>query len=147
MNIALCLTPKCNVTFLYSDADLLRGMRRLRGSGFSSVPVISKEGLYAGSFSEGDLLWHLIDDQETENLTVDLSGKTVSDVLNSDRNPPVPITAGMDDVLERSLSQNFIPVVDDRGVFIGIVTRRNIIGRYFMKTHEKSPGIALKNLG
>lgn len=59
MNIALCLTPKCNVTFLYSDTTLQQGMRKLRSSGFSAVPVITKDGLYAGSVSEGDLLWHL----------------------------------------------------------------------------------------
>ena len=133
MNIALCLTPKCNVTFLYSDTTLQQGMRKLRSSGFSAVPVITKDGLYAGSVSEGDLLWHLLGDRVTDNLTLDLSGKLVSDVLNTDRNPPVPITARMDDVLERSLKQNFIPAVDDRGVFIGIVTRKNIIDRYVLK--------------
>ena len=33
----------------------------------------------------------------------------------------------MEDLIEKSLNQNFIPVVDDRGVFIGIVKRKAII--------------------
>ena len=33
----------------------------------------------------------------------------------------------MEDLISISLNQNFVPVVDDRGVFVGIVARRQII--------------------
>jgi len=33
----------------------------------------------------------------------------------------------MYDLIERASSQNFVPVVDDKDTFIGIVTRRSII--------------------
>ncbi|MBQ2921320.1 MAG: CBS domain-containing protein, partial [Oscillospiraceae bacterium] len=32
-----------------------------------------------------------------------------------------------EDLIERASKQNFIPVIDDRNTFIGIVTRRAII--------------------
>jgi len=38
----------------------------------------------------------------------------------------------MESLLNRMLEQNFAPVTDDRGVFIGIVTRRSIM-EYFMR--------------
>ena len=37
-------------------------------------------------------------------------------------------TSKMEDLIERAMEQNFVPVVDDRGQFIGIITRRDIIG-------------------
>ena len=37
------------------------------------------------------------------------------------------IDATMDDLIERAIEQNFVPVVDDQGIFIGIVRRREII--------------------
>ena len=44
-------------------------------------------------------------------------------------NPPVSVGVSLDDLLERAMRQSFIPVVDDRGAFVGIVTRQNIIRR------------------
>jgi CBS domain-containing protein len=43
------------------------------------------------------------------------------------KNHPVRIDATMDDLIERAIEQNFVPVVDDQGIFIGIVRRREII--------------------
>ena len=46
-------------------------------------------------------------------------------------NPPVYISATVEELLIRSMNQNFVPVVDDTGSFIGIVTRQDVI-RYFL---------------
>jgi CBS-domain-containing membrane protein len=48
-------------------------------------------------------------------------------------NVPVRVTASMHDLVERASSQNFVPVVDDKGAFIGIITRSAII-QYCMRT-------------
>ena len=37
-------------------------------------------------------------------------------------------TSKMEDLIDRAMEQNFVQVVDDRGQFIGIITRRDIIG-------------------
>ena len=42
----------------------------------------------------------------------------------------VRITASMDNLLTTILDHNFVPVVDDRGMFMGIITRRAIL-KYF----------------
>lgn len=44
------------------------------------------------------------------------------------------IDAEMEDLLTLSMNQNFIPVVDDRNIFIGIIRRREII-EYFAKKY------------
>ena len=43
---------------------------------------------------------------------------------------PVRVDSRMEDMLDRALNQNFIPVVDDQKNFIGIITRKEII-KYF----------------
>ena len=42
-------------------------------------------------------------------------------------NVPVRVTTSMHDLVERASHQNFVPVVDDKNAFIGIITRRAII--------------------
>ena len=42
-------------------------------------------------------------------------------------NVPVKVTTSMQELVERASYQNFVPVVDDKNAFIGIVTRRAII--------------------
>ena len=40
--------------------------------------------------------------------------------------------SNMEDLLDLTLNQNFVPVVDDLNRFIGIITRKDII-KYFYK--------------
>jgi predicted transcriptional regulator len=42
-------------------------------------------------------------------------------------NIPVRVNTSMHELIERATYQNFVPVVDDKDTFIGIVTRRGII--------------------
>ena len=49
------------------------------------------------------------------------------DIAHRKDNTPVKVTATMDQLLDRASTQNFIPVVDDKNTFIGIITRRSII--------------------
>ena len=60
----------------------------------------------------------------------DMETLQVRDILKPDSYPPVRITVTMEELLSSAMQQNFIPVVDDLGSFIGIVTRKDII-RYF----------------
>ena len=56
----------------------------------------------------------------------DMERLQIRDILKSDR-PPVRITVSMEDLVTSAMKQNFVPVVDDLGSFIGIVTRKDII--------------------
>ena len=52
---------------------------------------------------------------------------TAEAIISKDRMPPVRVTASAEELISRALDQNFVPVVDDRDMFMGIVTRRAII--------------------
>ena len=44
----------------------------------------------------------------------------------------INVTSSMEQVASLLLTQNFVPVVDDRGMFIGIIKRRAVM-QYFME--------------
>ncbi len=131
MNIAGLLLPKSMVAYLYDDFTLRQSLEKMKYHGYSSIPVISRtDNRYVGTVSEGDFLWYLVDGmkcmeqgrdiRETEDLPL-------REVLRIDKNPPVRIDTKPRDLISRASRQNFIPVIDDRECFIGIVTRKAII--------------------
>jgi len=51
---------------------------------------------------------------------------------------PVSVECKMEDLIDRALNQNFVPVVDDRGFFIGMVTRKDIIKYCYSKLEKEN---------
>ena len=49
----------------------------------------------------------------------------------------VTVTTSMDQLIEAAMNQNFVPVVDDRGIFIGIVRRQAIIRYCYEKARTE----------
>ena len=41
--------------------------------------------------------------------------------------------SNMEDLMEKAMDQNFVPVIDDQQNFIGIITRKDIIGYCYEK--------------
>ena len=125
MNIISLLIPKDTSAFVYNDHTLRQGIEKMRAHGYTAIPVLTREGKYAGTVSEGDFLWNIIDNQN--NSIHDKEKLLISDIIRKDFNPSVDVYISMDELLHRSMNQSFIPVTDDRGYFIGIVTRQKII--------------------
>lgn len=145
MNVIKLLLRKSSVCYIYDSNTLRQGLEKMRIYGYTAVPVISDEGIYVGCVSEGDFLWHII-------ATGDGSMRSqeqykIKDIIRYDYNPAVKIDVSMDVLLQRALHQNFIPVTDDRGAFIGIVTRADIIKHCTKPNIQSSPrlGDTLKN--
>ncbi|MCM1578544.1 MAG: CBS domain-containing protein [Ruminococcus sp.] len=131
MNTAMLLKPKSAVAFIYGDLSAEEGLKEFIRGGFTAVPVIDREGLYMGVVSERDFLYRLLESNgaglsESENLTV-------SDLASCTRFESVPIDADIDTLFSRIIEQNFVPVVDSRGMFSGIITRRDVLMRAFKK--------------
>lgn len=125
MNIAFLLKPKSQVAHLVEGSSFRQGMEKLRRHGYTAIPVISKDGRYLGCISEGDFLWNIMSLGSLE--THDLEQARIDDIISEDRMPPVRVTANAEELLTRALEQNFVPVVDDRDIFVGIITRRAIL--------------------
>ena len=133
MNVAFFLRPKCHVTYIYENDSLRAGLEKMKYHGYTAIPVINDKNEYVGTVSEGDFLWNLID-YKGSIKQIDLKAvedKKIKDILKKDRDPSIRITVSVEELLTRAMKQNFVPVVDDYNVFIGIVTRKSII-EYFV---------------
>lgn len=134
MNIAFFLIPKHEVAYLYEDYTLRQGLEKMKHHGYTAIPVITREGRYAGTVSEGDFLWYLVQGEGNEPLTQidvqDAENLSLADLPFRGNYQAVSATATIEELIDIAVTQNFVPVVDDLGSFIGIVTRRDII-RYF----------------
>ncbi|MDY3929644.1 MAG: CBS domain-containing protein [Clostridia bacterium] len=138
MNVAFFLKPKNEVSYLLDDFSVRQGLEKMCFHGYTAIPVLDKDGHYLTTISEGDFLWYIIRGENTEENHVEIKtveGVKIRDIMKSDKNPPVKITATMEELFLKAMDQNFVPVVDDRGFFIGIVTRRDLI-KYFYANSE-----------
>ena len=127
MNVFMLLTHKANTSYLLSSDLISEGLQKLRDSGFSALPVLDKEGHYVGSVSEGDFLWNILDNSEDKKYT---ERTRVKSIMRKDFSPAVRVDVQMETLFSSAIRQNFIPVIDDRDFFIGIVTRKDIILAY-----------------
>ena len=134
MNILYLLTIKSDVSYIYDDNTLRQGLEKMKQHGYTAIPVITREGDYAGTVSEGDFLWHIIE-HGRGSLKAQEEYK-VQDIIRPEFMTPVNVSATPGELIERAMSQNYVPVVDARNKFIGIVTRRDII-KYFVETKEE----------
>lgn len=143
MNIAFFLIPKAETAFLYDDYTVRQALEKMHHHGYSAIPVLDRDGRYVGTLSEGDLLWFIVKGEGGEPHTKaieTLEGVYIKDIdLNKEysSNPAVNIMASIDELLMRAMNQNFIPIVDDRGMYIGIVTRRSVIKYFYDKTLDR----------
>ena len=136
MNILFFLTPKSDVAYIYEDETLRQTVEKMEHRKFSCIPILNKEGKYTGTISEGDLLWGIkllninsTDLKEMENVSIMAIPRRAT-------YKPVHADADMEDLLDRAINQNYVPVVDDKGSFIGIITRKEII-KYCYKEMKK----------
>ena len=124
-NILFFLTPKALCAFVYDDYTIRQALEKMESAGYAALPILGKHGEYRGTLTEGDLLWALknmcyMDMRQAE-------ARRIMEITRRKDNVPVRVTTGMQDLVQRASSQNFVPVVDDKDTFIGIVTRSAII--------------------
>lgn len=136
MNVLFFLRPKVSTAYIYYDNTLRQGLEKMRHYGYSAIPVLDREGHYIGTVTEGDFLWKLTDESAWDNHAQERL--CVKDILREGHNQSVNVNASLEDLFIMAQNQNFVPVTDDLGSFIGIVTRRDILQYYYKLTHEQA---------
>ena len=135
MNVLFFLKPKGERAYLYEDHTLRQGIEKLERSGFTAIPVISRSGEYIGTITEGDFLWTLKNKFSLDlKMAEDVPIQTVKRRMRFD---PISIDSNMEDLVSKARNQNFVPVIDDKKIFIGIVTRKDIIDFCYQEYIEK----------
>ena len=130
------ITPKNTIYCVESGSTLRSVLEKFKFHKYSVVPFINKQGTYLGTISEGDLLRYITD---LPNFSLQLAEKISIDIVERNRSyKALNNAATLPEVMALSLEQNFIPLVDDRGLFIGIVKRKDVIAFMFEKQMEGS---------
>lgn len=135
MNILFFLKPKGELAYLYDDSTLRQGLEKLERSGFTAIPVINRNGEYIGTITEGDMLWTL-----KNKFSLDLRAAedvSIQTVRRRARFEPISIDSNIEDLFSKAMNQNFVPVIDDRKRFIGLITRKDLI-QYLCKKLVKA---------
>ena len=124
-NILFFLTPKTLCVYIQDDCTVRQALEKMENAGYAALTILSKDGEYRGTLTEGEHLGALknmcnMDMRQAES-------RRIMEISRRMDNVPVRVTASMQDLIERATTQNFVPVVDDKDAFIGIVTRKAII--------------------
>lgn len=120
------LKPKVEIAYIYDYHTVRQALEIMEYHKYSSVPILNREGKYVGSITEGDLLWGI------KKLGImNIKGAESVSVMKIERRLDyqcVNAESNMVDLIDRAMEQNFVPVTDDQQNFIGIITRKDIIG-------------------
>lgn len=136
MNIAFFITPKADVIYENSTNTMRQALERMEYHTYTAIPILDDKGRYVGTLTEGDLLWKL---KNTPDLDFKNTSKIkISDIALHTKVNSVHINSNIEDILTTAMNQNFVPVVDDNNVFIGIVKRSDIITYCFERLFKVS---------
>lgn len=124
-NILFFLTPKAMCSFLYDDYTVRQALEKMETAHYTALPILNRRGEYRGSLTEGDVLWAMknmcyMDMRQAE-------AHRITEIIRRKEYLPVRVTTSMNELVERAANQNFVPVVDDKDTFIGLITRKSII--------------------
>lgn len=133
MNILFLLKPKSNIVYLSGSNTIRQGIEKFRAHGYTAIPVIDDDGKYLGTISEGDFLWNIVNENTFE--LKENEHKYIYSIIRPNYNPAIKIDTTMEDLFERITNQNFVPVVDDRNFFVGIITRKDVIN--YLRENQK----------
>ena len=125
-SIMFFLKPKVEIAYIYDYHTVRQALEIMEYHKYSSVPILNREGKYVGSITEGDLLWGI-----KKQGIMNIKGAESISVMKIERRLDyqcVNAESKMVDLIDRAMEQNFVPVTDDQQNFIGIITRKDIIG-------------------
>ena len=125
VNLLIFLTPKSETLYLNQNSTVRQTLENFDVHKYSVVPLIDDDGFFVSTISEGDILRFI-----KNSCKFDISVAEKMKIKDLELYRPykaLPISTPMDEVVRLALEQNFIPIVDDRGVYIGIVKRKSII--------------------
>lgn len=142
MNILKMLKPKAVIDYIYDDFTVRQAIEKMKNHGFTAVPVINRKGEYVKTLAEGDFLYFMLEKNISD--IKELEHYNIGQITRRVRNSPVYIYSTVEDLILLSMNQNFVPVIDDRNIFIGIVTRRDILQYCYNTIKASDPEYSLK---
>lgn len=127
------IIPKNKVEFLYSDITVGDALRKIGKKKFAMVPVLERRSeRYLYSLSSSDILFELLKKGDIQACKDEMLSEVTIDRLIV----PCQKDTDLASIADLAISQNFVPIVDNNGAFLGIVTRRAILDYFISNSPE-----------
>ncbi len=138
MNIFRFIIPKSLVEYITVDSTVRQGLEKMRFHRYVAIPVLDNEGKYLGTLRNDDILHYFLEAGSFDTKTAERV--PVGEILDRGYSKPLYHNATMEELFELVKEHNFVPVVDDRGCFIGIVLRRDVMN-FLLKFYKPEPRV------
>ena len=133
MNILRFLIPKSAVEYIESDDSVRQAVEKMRYHHYVAITILDKDGKYIGTLRTDDIYKYFLENGKFDYKAMERDG--VTEIYDPEYAPPLLHSSTVDEMVEYVKERNFAPVVDDRGCFIGLILRRDVLG--FLFNHYK----------
>ena len=135
-NILRFIIPKSLSVYVTVDSTVRQALEKMNYHKYKAVPIIDGEGRYVGTLKSEDVFRYFIEIGSFDKALAE--DALAIDIIKGTNVPPLLHSATMNDLIEYVKEHNFVPIVDDRGCFIGIILRREVLNYVlkFYKDHE-----------
>jgi CBS domain-containing protein len=119
------MIPKSSVEYIYGSNTVRQALEKMRYHHYVAIPVLDEDGIYIGTLRNDDLFRYFLDNGTFDSRAAEHDN--VVSILDKEYSKPMYHNATLSELIENVKEHNFVPVVDDRGCFIGIILRRDIL--------------------
>lgn len=129
MNILRFVIPKSLVTYISDDNTVRQALEKMSYHRYTAISVIDSEGVYLGTLRNDDVFEYFRRQGKIDMKAAEED--SVLSILRKERARALPHSATMNELVDMVKEHNHVPVVDDRGCFIGIILRRDVLNFLF----------------
>lgn len=136
MNILRFIIPKSQVVYVSDNATVRQALEKMQFHRYIAIPVLDREGKYIGTLRSDDIFGYFLREGSFDRRSAEED--MAKELISGSHCAPLVHSSTMTELIEGVREHNFVPVVDDRGCFIGIILRRTVMDYLldFYRNHE-----------
>ena len=135
MNLFNFFTPKNETFYLQANSTVRQALEKFDAHKFSVVSLVDEDGKFVGTISQGDILRFI---KNVYNFDIGKAESIkISEVEKYRPYKPINVESSIDEAIVLALDQNFVPIIDDRGIYIGILKRKTILEYLLVRKIDK----------
>jgi len=135
MNILRFVIPKSLVEHITLESTVRQALEKMAYHRYTAITVLDSEGKYAGTVRTDDIFGFFIKEGSFDKTAAE--DYPISCIMKQGYPKPIRHDTTMSVLIENVKEHNFVPVVDDRDCFIGIILRRDILNFLLNFYNEK----------
>ncbi len=129
------MIPKSLVEYINHRSTVRQALEKMSFHRYTAIPVLDDDGKYIGTLRNDDIFNYFLKNESFDKVMAE--DVAVTEILNTSYSKPLLHSTSLGELIESVKEHNFVPIVDDRGCFIGIVLRREILN-YLLKHFKET---------